>query len=445
MRAVPFLVVLGILAGCGGSSKTSTTAPPTGSVGTSPDAAFGMQCGLGTTADCEGSGGQAIAWPATKAQPGCIRLHDAGTEWSVLNPSSGTYSWTNLDSWLDVISQHEPRCAIETFVSTPCWANVSGQCNVLPVYPNGTNAPPSDLATNGSPNFNSFVTAFVQHCSPAGNCVKNIIKYYEMWNEWDLTDSWTGSETQMYQMVKPAVSIIRSNVSNAVILMPSTTPASSTYQTDFQNWLDLENANGRVSDWVNWHLYLSSTAVGTNTPEVQWATYAANYLKVQNSTSGWASTPWANTETNFTGNGYACPLSEYTPSDCIGQVVRWQLLHLSNGAATVVWFKWHQTIGDVPAYETAYYDMIQYLAGGKFSSPCSDTTDTGGNQIWSCNFTESSGTSALLVWTPTEGGTVAYSIPSGYSDYLDFSGDPATSVSGGQSFNLSPMPILLEK
>ena len=437
------------LVGCGGSKSSNTTSPSASTnLGTSPASVFGMQCGTGNPNDCEGSGGVPIAWPATQAQPGCLRLHDAQTEWSVLNPTQGTYAWTNLDNWLDVIAQHEPRCVIETFVAPPCWSNPAGDCNVLLVYPNGTNSPPADLTATGSPNFNSFVTAFTQHCSPSGNCVKDLIRYYEMWNEWDLNVSWTGSALQLYQMIAPAVKIIRSNVPHAVILMPSSTPSSDTgvgYQTDFKNWLALENAKGRISDWITWHLYLTSAGQGTNPPEVQWATYAANYLSIQKSTSGWSSTPWADTETNFNGNNYSCSLQQYTLNDCVGQVVRWQLLHQSNGAASLVWFKWNQTIGNVPPYENAYYQMMQFLVGGTFPAPCSYTTDSGGNQIWTCSFTEANGTAALFVWTPTEGGIVSYSVPAGYIDYRDFAGDPATTLSAGQSINLNAQPIMLEK
>jgi len=442
-----FVVIVSVLSliGCGGGSSASPATTPAPSVPTAgiQASSFGMQCGNGDTQDCEGSGATPIAWPTTQAQPGLLRLHDAGTYWSLLNPSKGTYTWTTLDEWLDLIAQHEPVSVSQVFTWTPCWDSTAGTCGIDATAPTGTNGPPNDLTASGSPTFNAFITAFVQHCSPKGNCVANLIKYYEMWNEWDLQFHWTGTMTQVYQMVAPAAKIIKANVPDAVIMTPSATPASDTYQTDFQNWLNLENTSGRISDWVSWHVYLTATNSTTNMPEVQWAQYAQNFLSIQKSTAGWSTTPWADTETNFDGNDldYACPLTEYTVNDCTGQIVRWQLLHASNGSMSLDWYKWNQTIGSVPQYEAAYYYMMQYLVGGTFSGPCSFTTNSG-IQTWTCNFTKANGTKALFVWTPNEAGT-AYTVPSGYTDYRDFAGN-TTSVTGGQQVTIGVIPFMLE-
>src|SRR5208282_4828023 len=169
------------------------------------------------------------------------------------------------------------------------------------------NTPPGDLTASGSPSFNTFVTAFVTHCSPNNNCVKDYIKYYEMWNEWDIQYHWTGTMAQVYQMVAPAAPIIKSNVPGAVILTPSTTPDSDSgigYQADLQNWLNYETQNGRISDWIAWHVYLTAQQNNQTqivTPETQWGNFNVNFLSVQASTPGWTTTPWADTETNYNG------------------------------------------------------------------------------------------------------------------------------------------------
>jgi hypothetical protein len=449
LRFAPVALALCVFGGCGGGSKSSSvsippTTTPAPSPSSSPTAAssFGMQCGADAT-DC-GSGGTVI-WPATQAQPGMLRLVDAGTNWSTLNTANGTYDWTPLDDWLDAIEQHEPRDVSQVFIFVPCWD--SSTCAAPGVAPTGTNSPPSDLTPSGSPTFNAFVTAFVQHCSPAGNCVSDIIKYYEMWNEWNLASQafWTGTATQLYDMVAPAVAIIRQNVPKAVILSPSTTPASPTYQTDLETWLNLENTRGKLSDWVAWHLYLSTTTTTTAPPEVQWANVATNLIAAQQGVAGWASVPWANTETNWEGSNsplaFTCPTT-YSADDCTGQIVRWQLLHASNGTSSLQWFKWNQAIGSNAQYEPAYYYMMQYVEGGTFSGPCSFVLGSG-NQIWTCNFKESNGTTALFVWTPTEGST-PYTVPSGYTDYKDLSGN-TTTVTASSSITIGPEPIMLEQ
>ena len=450
LAAIISIALLSSLIGCGGGSSSTTVTPPTPPPTTQTgiqSSAFGMQCGNGDTADCEGPN-DTIVWPSTQAQPGLLRLHDAGTHWSQMNPANNSYDWGTLDKWLDLIAQHQPIAVIQVFTWTPCWDSTVGTCGISPDAPTGTNGIPSDLTASGSPTFNAFVTAFTQHCSPAGNCVANLIKYYEMWNEWNQTFHWTGTMAQVYQMVKPAVALIRTNVPNAVILMPSTTRFSQTgngFKGDFQNWLNYENANGRISDWVDWHVYLTDTETTTATPEQTWSIYNGVYLSVQSSTSGWASTPWANTETNFNGSpelNYSCPSAEYNPDDCTGQIVRWQILHDSNGASSLDWYKWNQTVGSNSQYESAYYWMMQYLRGGKFTGPAS-STGSGTTEIWSAPFAESNGTAAMFVWTPSETGA-AFTVPAGYTSYRDLTGISAA-TSASQQINISTQPVLLEQ
>jgi hypothetical protein len=429
---------------------------PAGSIAASN---FGMQCGIGTPIDghinCNGSGSTPIVWPATQAQPGMLRLHDAGTYWAELNPSDGTYDFSTLDNWLDLIAQNQPVAVSQVFAWTPCWDSTTGTgplpggCGIAADAPTGTNGYPNDLKVSGSPSFNAFVTALVQHCSPAGNCVANEIKYYEMWNEWDLSFHWTGTMAQVYQMVAPAVTIIRNNVPGAVILMPSSTPDSDTglgYLTDFQNWLSYEDAHPpHISDWIDWHVYLASGETTTATPEDQWSAYDANYLSVQASNPNWVDAPWADTETNFNGStqvNYQCPSAQYNAQDCTGQIVRWQLLHNSNGSSGVLWYYWLNTIGSNPQYDTAYYYMMQYLVGGTFSSPCSFTAANGAS-TWTCDFTEANGTVALWVWTPSEAGTT-FTVPAGFTDYRDLSGG-TTTVTPGQTINIGTEPFMLEQ
>jgi hypothetical protein len=405
---------------------------PTSSIGT---ANFGFQCGLGLT-NCGGPGGT-IVWPQTQSQPKFLRLHDAGTSWSELSTGSGTYDWARLDNWLDVISKQQPLRVIEVFSWVPCWD--APICEGLPVAPTGTNTPPDDLTATGSRAFNDFVTQFVQHCSPAGNCVgncppgkacasTNLIRYYEMWNEWNTQMRWSGTINQLYQMLAPAVPIIRANVKSAFILTPSITSGDV---ANFQAWLNLETTKGRISDGVNWHDYLSG-----NTPEEEWSQHGAIYL------SNMISFPaWADTETNFDTQTYACSPT-FGAQDCAGQVVRWQLLHASNGAANLNWYKWNQTVEKNSQSEIAYRYMMQYLLGGKFGGPCTFTT-AGTTTTWTCSFTEPGAKAALWAWTPSEAGT-SFVVPSGYVDYLDLTGAKIT-VAAGSSITLGPMPIMLEK
>src|SRR5271166_1584581 len=416
-----------------------TVTTPTSSIAMSN---FGFQCGIGDPADCQGS---PIAWPTTQT-PGLLRLHDAGTQWAVIEKQGGgQYDFSNLNAWLDLIAAHPGVQVSQVFTWVPC-ADAPLPCTAPPTAPAGTSTPPSDLGSGpggSSPAFNNFVTAFVKHCNPNNHCVKDLIHYYEMWNEWDLKFHWTGTMAQVYQLVAVPTQIIRQNDPKAVIMTPSSTPDSDTgqgYVTDFTNWLNYENANGRISDWVDWHVYLTTSATTTATPEDRWGTYNANYLTAQASIQGWQNLPWANSETNFDGSpqlNYTCPTT-YSPSDCTGQIVRWQLLHDSNGAAGVYWYKWNETIGGNPNYEPVYSQMMQLLDGGRFTAPCSAN-----GTVWTCPFTKNS-TSKLWVWTTTDPAAASFTVPAGFVDYIDLTSGAPTTVSVGQSIAIGNIPIMLE-
>jgi hypothetical protein len=411
VRVVIAFASLMIASGCGGIAPVNTTNPPNtpktpGSNGGIAASAFGFQCGTGLSTNCPN-----WTWPKTEAQPGLLRLWDSQVQWDMLNDSSGTYIWTNLDRWLDLIAQHLPRDVIYTFGWVPCWDAVT--CVNNGTVGNGTSTPPTDLTPSGSPTFNSFVTALVNHCSPKGNCVKNLIKYWEIWNEPNNSFYWSGTESQLYDMFASAVPIIKSNVTDAKVLTPPVPGADTPW---IQTWLDLENNNGRLSDIYAFHIYLRDQTPEDRFVEVQ------KMVSLKNATSGWASAPWWNTETNFQNTNYACA-STYSAGDCTGQIVRWQLLHTSNGAGNLSWYYFDTTIGQNTQYRTAYYYMMQWLLGSTSTGPCSAS-----GTIWSCGLVLANGSPALVIWDTSQtcaNGTCTTSeqnVSSSWKNYGDLAG-----------------------
>jgi len=260
---------------------------------------FGWQCGPTLPTNCP----NVLQLQLPTDLPYTLRLHDTGTWWSQLEISPTTISTTYLDAYLDSLAalkaQGQQHFVVFTFSHVPCWAVNLQTC------PN--NQPPLDLRANGSPHFHQFVQALAGYCTAKGNCVKDYIQAYEMWNEWNLyTPSqgyvyWSGTVGQLYDMLAPEAKYLKTLTPTPIIVMPSTTPVSTTYQADFQTWLGLENSNGKISDWVNWHLYLTNPGTSgpaTVTPEAQWAAYGANFLSIQGS-NGWSGVPFVDSETNF--------------------------------------------------------------------------------------------------------------------------------------------------
>jgi hypothetical protein len=376
---------------------------------------FGFQCGTGRPTNCPD-----VTWPTTIAQPGMIRLWDSQVQWHLLNYGPEKYNWRTLDRYLDAMAAHQPRDAMYTFGYTPCW-DTKRECE--PAW--GSPFPPDDLTPKGSPSFNAFVLALVTHCSEAGHCVKDNIKYWELWNEANAPHYWSGTIPQLYELLAPAVATIRSKVPGALIL----TPPANRGDTDWmQDWLNEENKNGRLSDIFSFHLYLQN-----HLPEPRFAT-VKQMVDLKNSTSGWSNTPWVNSETNFDARTFACD-SKYSSDDCVGQMVRWHLLHFAYGSQHVSWYYFNTTIGHNADYSTAYHSMMDWLVGGHFTAVCSAS-----DNVYSCPFVEASGHHALFIWNPD--GHSSYTPESPYVDYKTLSGSKA-SISG-KSVTVGVKPIMLE-
>ncbi len=398
------------------SASASTAAADKSNFPTLTASSFGFQCGTGKLTNCPNA-----TWPTTIAQPGMIRLWDSQVQWHLLNPAPGVYNWKTLDAYLDAIAAHQPRDAMYTFGYTPCWATKASCDRAW-----GSPFPPDDLSATGSQSFNAFVRALLIHCSPAGHCVKDVIKYWELWNEANAENFWSGTVPQLYQLMAPAVALVRSQVAGASVL----TPPASHGDTDWmREWLNQENKNGRLSDIYSFHLYLQG-----NPPEPRSA-IVKEMVALKNGTNGWVDTPWMNSETNFDARTFACD-SRYSVDDCIGQMVRWHIIHYSFGARQVSWFFFNSTIGRNPDYSAAYHTMMDWLVGGHFNAACSPS----GNVI-TCPFIQANGHQALFAWTFNGDGQ--YTPTPQYIDYKTLTGTTIT-MSPGTAVRVGAKPIMLE-
>ena len=398
-----------------GVNQGTPTSPGGGGFPTLTRSSFGFQCGTGKPTNCPNA-----AWPTSVAQPGMIRLWDSQVQWHYLNPGRGKYNWTVLDRYLDTIAAHQPVDAMYTFGYTPCW-DTKGQC--APAW--GSGSPPDDLTANGSASFNTFVTALVDHCSPAGHCVKDLIKYWELWNEANAPHFFNGTIPQLYSLVAPAVPIIRRKVSGTFVLTP---PAMRADVDWMQNWLKEENSRGRLCDIFSFHLYLLD-----NIPEARFG-MIKRVVDMKNNTPGWSNTPWMDSETNFDPSKFACH-SKYASDECVGHMVCWNLLQFAYGAQHVSWFYFNTTIGRNPEFANAYKNMMDWLIGGHFTAACSSKGD-----VYTCPFIEANGHHALLVWSVS--GKGSYPPGNQYVDYRDLNGN-TTKISSGP-VPIGVKPIMLE-
>ena len=253
-----------------------------------------------------------------------------------------------------------------------------------------------------------------------------------MWNEGNLPIYWTGTTSQLYDMFKPVIPIIRNNIPGAIVSTPPVCGGDASWMTD---WMTLENTRGRLSDYYGIHVYLR-----TYTPETRMG-MVERMVSTKNA-NGWTTTPWMNTETNFINTTYTCS-AEYTMEDCRTQLVRWHVLQYAyqgggGGAFQVSWYHW-QSISS-GGYDTYYYTMMQWLTGATFSASC-----TNEGSVWTCPLKEAGGNTALIVWNAV--GDSDYTPGTQYVDYKMFNGTyggATVNISPGQATTIGLSPIMLE-
>jgi hypothetical protein len=432
------LLCAAILLGTTSWSYAQSTAPPMSTNPIQPTD-FGFACNFDNPVTCK-----AAKWIGTTSQPGTIRLHDTGTTWHRLSPGPKGYKWDNLDLWLDSIAAHQPRAVLFTFNRVPCWNTKEARQACTSRGSPGSPFPPADLTASGSPSFNAFVEAVTKHCSPSGHCVKDYIKYFEMWNEPNARRYWSGSVEELYQMVKPAVAIIRANVPGVLISTPA--PFKVENPSWMDEWLALENRNGRISDVYGFHAYIgpgSTWNTEDDAPEKRFEALVVAMVGKKNK-AGWTTTPWMNTETGFLGGGpfmpTDCPLSQgATDAICDAYLARWFVLQFAYGAQHLNWY-WFSTIG---RQDAAYDQVMHWLVGSHFTGPC-----TNKGAVYECHLVQANERNAVIVWNAgsTCSGdscrTMSYTVGSQFRSLKELSGKAST-IPANHVVDIGAKPILI--
>ena len=438
MGAWKLLLITAFILGATSWSCAQSTAAPMSTNPIQPTD-FGFNCNFENPGTCV-----AAKWITTRSQPGTIRLHDSSTTWHKLSPAPKTYKWDNLDAWLDSIAAHQPRAVLFTFNRVPCWgASEAREACTSRVY-RGSPNPPTDLTANGSPSFNAFVEALTKHCSPAGHCVKDYIKYFELWNEPNEAHYWNGSVDELYRMVKPAVAIIRANIPGVLISTPAAYLASKPAWMD--EWFALENSQGHISDIYGFHGYINPGKTWNPQglpPEKRFEDYIMPMVAKKNK-AGRNTMPWMNTETGFLSGGpfnpTDCPLNQgATDAVCDAYLARWFVLHFAYGASHIDWY-WFSSIA---RQDAAYDQVMHWLVGSHFTEPC-----TNKGSVYECRLTQANNRNALIVWNTDSvcSGetckTTPYTTASPFRSITDLSGK-TSAIPANHVVDIGAKPILI--
>jgi hypothetical protein len=300
------------------------------------------------------------------------RLWDAAVRWPDLEPNKGQWQFERLDLYLALAQKHGTGILLPLAL-TPPWAG--------PLI----TAEPRNLE-----DWRNYVRTVVSR-------YKGHIQAYEIWNEPNLQDFWTGTTDQMLVLTKEASNIIHGLDPQAIVVSPSpTTSAGISWIAGF-----LKKGGGQFVDVIGYHFYVTPGLPEEMVPVIQRVRQAM-------SESGSGNKPLWNTEM-----GWLTPARFDSEEVAAGFLARSFILGWAAGVQRLYWYAWDNRSLAIVTYKeaehsvtpagTAYKLMQQWLIGAQMVG-CTESSD----HIWTCQLNRL-GKKQWIVWNPQ--GTRMFDLP----------------------------------
>jgi hypothetical protein len=407
-------------------------------------------------------------------------------------PTDPCFDFTNLDTETANLKQAGLNDIMYTLSRTPKWASQNpndSTCNYsrLGSGQYGECWPPIDINPDGTGvNYiwRSWVTAIASRVNNPTYLQSHAhIKYWETWNEFSRTSSWMGTYDELVRMAQDLNCIVTGKVPtitatgetcaavllkmgltqpvdpNAVMVAPSSAGIDSGSIENFlycdnspQSMCTTGSAGAAAVDTISVHMYID-----TQTPEhivnvglqTLYAMMQAHNLTlpVFDGEGSWGK---VSDQGNIWQDVYARA----------GMIPRYFALIWSNNVKQIMWYGYDTDTGTLFSSPTqtldqpeanAYILTYNWLSNATpTQTPFCQSTGT----VYHCDFTESNGHAASLVWdsqygqncsnmnTPILCGNTSYTVPSQFNaDWIDLSG---SSHGASATVSIGANPILLE-
>jgi hypothetical protein len=362
------------------------------------------------------------------------------------NVNDPCYSW-NTDTHFDNFMQKaitNGQQILYTAYYTPTWASQDPTDTCAGSLGLGGCHAPTDVET-GDNHWKNFLGALYAHVNSLGGH----IKYWECWNEPNITNEYNGSLADLNTLCQDLHDTIHGLDATAQF----TTPAPTGLQgvKDFmQKWVG--NGYANEANFIAFHGYVCNSG----TPQCPFAEVVLSDViqPLQGVLAGTpvASLPLWDTEGGYPGQNLN---NQPPPPDMHAAfIARYLLLQQSANVATVSYFGWDYdniSLVNDPGSPTAtlnlagvaWQQIYSWTVGAKYTSPCRNTTGS----IWECGLTLN-GTAYLVVWDTSQGcnagqcTTIPITTPSGFTQFDDLAGNTNQPISNG-TIQVGAKPIRL--
>jgi IPT/TIG domain/Putative Ig domain len=353
------------------------------------------------------------------------------TTWPFIEQVKGTFNWTVLDEYVNQAQSHGVTI-YWTNANIPPWA--AADPSTCSFYA-GSSIQACTSMVKKIQDFDDFMTALVLR-------YKGKIQTYELWNEPNVKNVYTGTMTDLVTLTQHAYADIRQNDPNATITSPSPTAAPF-----LQNYFTAGGPTG--VDAIAIHGYPD---VGVaDVPEAIVGFKSLN-VKLAMLQLGLQSKPIIDTESSWGGSG-----SNQDPDFRAAFASRFLLLHWSVGIPQFYWYGWDSPqwgtlwspSGGISPAGVAYQQTYNWMLGASMPHPCSQNGGTVYSAVYTCDLTRPGGYLGRAVWDTTQscsGGactTSTYTPAPGFIRYRDLQGN-VFPIAAGQTIKIGAKPILLE-
>jgi len=356
--------------------------------------------------------GSTTPWPDVPINQ--WRLWDAYVAWPNLEPAKGQWRFATLDRYVSLAAEHHVGLLLPLGLS-PGWA--SARPLEKSTYQPGAAAEPRSIE-----DWRAYVGTVVRR-------YKGRIQAYEIWNEPNLKQFYSGTVDQMILLTREASRIIREIDPNALIVSPSAT------QDRGVSWLAefLLKGGGAFVDVIGFHLYVA--------PQPPEATFnLVTSVRQTMAQNGSGEKPIWNTEA-----GWFLP-KPFPEELAAAYVLRECIVNWAAGVQRLYWYAWdnHGWVSlettehdsrTLTSAGQAYIVAFRWLFGARILSCKSD-----GQQRWICEL-DRDGHRQRILWSVA--GRTPYRVPLQWHVERRELASGATDSLNSPDIELGPEPMLL--
>lgn len=347
---------------------------------------------------------------------GSIRLWDSGVKWYDVEPSKGNFHWDRLDQYVEKAHATGTEVML-VLAGTPSWAaaSLSDPAGVS----DSTRVPVLD-------EYKNYLTAVMERYKAfdpdhTGHPYRGIANY-QVWNEPNIKNFWTGTPQQMADLVQAAWQVRQSVDPGAKIIAPSMVTRLSYELTWIRNFYKLTVGGQPVWKYVNATTYsfypvdLLPSGRPAGPEDMMNLVSATRAVLAKDGVP--KSLPVWNSEVNYglpTGDRNKQPTPTISDAKQAAFIMRTYLLSAAAGVPRVFWYRYdlHADFANtfmtqnVPAPEgtltpagLAFYRAQQWMRGTLVGTPTQRPCAHDRVGTYTCVVRYANGSVGRIYWNP---------------------------------------------